>query len=387
MGRRWGKTVLGGCLALATAAQGGAVAWVVPTYRNGRPLWRWVVQATADLVKAKVVRLNRAERLIEFTNGGFLQIYSMDNPDSIRGEAFHLVILDEAAMIAEEAWTDAIQPTLADHDGDALLISSPKGRNWFWREWVAGQDPTKPEIQSWVAPSSANPSANIQKAARLARERVSERTYRQEWLAEFVEDGGTVFRKVADAATALPEERQSGRTYVGSADWGRTYDPTVFMVGDAEARRMVAMDRFNQTDYPTQLKRFKTMHERYNVAAWLVEYNSMGGPLVELLQAEGYPVIAFHTNSATKPLAVDGLALALEQGQYTILNDEVIIGELQAYEGIKMPSGTMRYSAPPGMHDDTVIGAMLLWLAMQGFEQQDQGFNYGDQYRVEISEY
>lgn len=374
-------------MALATAAQGGAVAWVVPTYRNGRPLWRWVVQATAELVKAKIVRLNRAERLIEFTNGGFLQIYSMDNPDSIRGEAFHLVILDEAAMIAEEAWTDAIQPTLADHDGDALLISSPKGRNWFWREFVAGQDPTKAEIQSWVAPSSANPSPNIQKAAALAKTRVSERTYRQEWLAEFVDDGGGVFRKVTDAAIAVAEPRKQGRVYVGAIDWGRIYDYTVMMVGDAVDRRMVEIDRFGQTDYPTQLQRFRTLHERYNVAAWLVEYNSMGGPLVEMLQAEGYPVIAFYTNSVTKPIAVDSLALAFEQGAIRILNDAILIGELQAYESVRMPSGMIRYSAPPGMHDDTVIALCLLWLAMQGYDQQAQTMNYGDQYRVEISPY
>lgn len=193
MGRRWGKSVLGMVLSLACAGAGGHVAWVVPSYKNGRPLWR-AAEASAARLKAPHVRLNRAERTIEFSNGGFLAIYSADNPDAIRGEAFNLVVLDEAAKIAEEAWTDVIQPTLADVDGDAILISTPRGRNWFWREYQRGISDGV-ETKSWTAPSSDNPSPQIQRAAMLARERVPDSTYRQEWLAEFVEDSATVFSR------------------------------------------------------------------------------------------------------------------------------------------------------------------------------------------------
>src|SRR5215207_7101537 len=146
MGRRWGKTVLGGSAALGTARAGGHVAWVVPTYRNGRPLWRWAEKVVAPMRRARMASVNRTERTIEFHDtGGFLGVYSMDNPASILGEAFNLVIIDEAARIPEEAWTEAIQPTLADVDGDAILISTPKGRNWFWREWQRGRE-RRPEI-------------------------------------------------------------------------------------------------------------------------------------------------------------------------------------------------------------------------------------------------
>ncbi len=195
MGRRWGKTVLGLVLALCTAYCGGRVAWIVPTYKNGRPLWRAAEAATRSLRKAKLCRTNRSERTIEFASGGFLAIYSADNPDSIRGEAFHLVILDEAAMISEEAWTDVIQPTLADFDGDAILISTPKGRNWFWKEWQRGQTDGV-TVKSWTAPSCANPSPQIQKAYRLAKQRVPDKTFRQEWNAEFVEDGTNPFNPI-----------------------------------------------------------------------------------------------------------------------------------------------------------------------------------------------
>ena len=203
MGRRWGKTILGGVLSLASAAAGARVAWVVPSYKNGRPLWRWAEGLTRPLVASGEAVINKSERTIEFPRvGGFVGIYSTDdNGDALRGESFHLVIIDEAAKVPEMAWTDAIQPTLADHGGRALLISTPRGRNWFWREWLHGQDTSQEVSRSFTAPTSANPHPRIQQAARLARERVSERTYRQEWLAEFVDDAGGVFRNVRSCVT------------------------------------------------------------------------------------------------------------------------------------------------------------------------------------------
>ena len=364
MGRRWGKTVLGGALSLATASAGGRVAWVVPYYRNGRPLWRWVEQTVVAANAGRSIRTNRSERIVEFANGGFLGIYSMDNEGSIRGESFHLVILDEAAMIAETAWTDAIQPTMADFGADAVLISTPKGRNWFWQEWTRGQDSQPREVVSFTAPSSANPNPLIQRAAIAARERVPERTYRQEWLAEFIADGGGVFRRVAEAATAEPQERAvAGRHYVWGVDWGKHSDFTAIVVLD-QAGVMVALDRFNQIDYTLQLGRLDALRRRFPPALVVAECNSMGEPLVEQLQRAGWPVEPFTTTNASKAAIIDGLSLAFEQAAIRILPDPVLVAELQAYEAERLPSGLLRYGAPEGLHDDTVMALALAWAAI-----------------------
>lgn len=193
MGRRWGKTVMVGTTGLAAAARGQKVGWGAPNYKNTGPLWRWAVLQVAPLVAAGVAVINRADRAIEFPlSGGRLGIYTLDNYDAIRGDAFHLFAIDEAARVPEEAWTDVIQPTLADYDGEAFLISTPLGRNWFWREWMAGKQDGE-YITSFTAPTTDNPIPQIQRAAERAKLRVPERTYRQEWLAEFVEDSLTLF--------------------------------------------------------------------------------------------------------------------------------------------------------------------------------------------------
>jgi predicted phage terminase large subunit-like protein len=194
MGRRWGKTTLSGCVGLAAAAHGGKVCWWVPTYKNARPIWQWVEQACGPLEKSGAARLNRTERYVRFPySGGYLAVFSADNDVAGRGDWWNLAVIDEAANISEQTFTEVIQPSLADANGDVLLPSTPQGKDWFWRLWQEGYSRMDEEIASFTAPSSANPNPNIQRAAALARERVPDATYRQEWLAEFVSDTSNPF--------------------------------------------------------------------------------------------------------------------------------------------------------------------------------------------------
>lgn len=357
MGRRWGKSVLGGVLTMNVVRQHGRVAWVVPTYKNGRSLWRWARSIAAPL--RRVFDISKTERTITTHRGGFFGIYSADNIDAIRGEWFHLVVIDEAARVAEDDWTDAIQPTLADADGDAILISTPKGKDWFWREWMRGQEGG--DAQSWQAPTADNPNVRIQQAAERARTRVSERTYQQEWLAQFVDDG-SLFRGVTDCATAERQPRVDGHTYVMGCDWGKYNDYTVLTVIDATTHQMVALDRFNQIDYSLQLGRVQVLADKYQPEVIVAEKNSMGDPIVERLYYEhNLPVQPFTTTNASKAKVIDALSLAFERRTIGILNEPSLIAELQAFEAERLPGGLLRYTAPDGMHDDMVISLALAW--------------------------
>ena len=73
------------------------------------------------------------------------------------------------------------------------------------------------------------------------------------------------------------------------------------------------------------------------------------------------PIQPFTTTNATKAEIVRGLQNAFENGEIKILPDEVLIGELQAYEQERTPSGLWKFGAPAGMHDDTVIALALAW--------------------------
>ena len=355
-GRRFGKTKLGALMCFAVAAQRGRAWWVAPTFGIAQIGWRMMRQLAAQVPG---VTIRESERMITLPTGGTVQIKSADNPDSLRGEGLDFVVLDECAFLKPETWTEVLRPALADKQGGALFISTPKGRNWFWNiHQRANYDAA---WKSFHFTSYDNPF--VAKAELDAtKEQLPERVYRQEILAEFLEDGGGVFRGVRAAATAEAQEsRMHGRTYVFGVDWARDADFSVITVLDTTTMSMAAMDRFNHIDYHVQAQRLQAMAERFKPAAIVAESNSIGTPIIEQLRRQGLPVVPFTTTNASKQIAIDALALAFERGTLRILPDDVLINELEAYSMERLPSGMLRYSAPDGGHDDCVMSLALCY--------------------------
>lgn len=358
-GRRWGKTALGVLECIEVALRGGRAWWVAPSYKMATPGWRGLAEIAHQIPGAAILK---GERTVVMPSGGVVSVRSADDPASLRGEGLDFVVLDEAAYMAEEAWAESIRPALSDRNGRALIISTPNGRNWFWREYqrgLAGED----DYISHTFPTSANPYIPASEID-AARKQVPENIFRQEYLAEFLEDSGAVFRSIMGCvySEAPPTEPERGHVYVMGADWAQVTDFTVFYVMDATTRRVVDGDRFNSLEWAIQRDRLQVMATKWKPRVILAEANSIGGPNIEALQRKGLPVKAFTTTAASKADAVQSLALAFEQGEIMIPNDPVLIGELQAFEATKRANG-WTYSAPEGSHDDCVIALALAWQA------------------------
>lgn len=358
-GRRWGKTLLGAALCLEVGLQGGRAWWVGPDYPRSAHGWGEIRRQSKQIAGS---RIRESERLIELPGGGWVQAKSADNPDSLRGVGLDFVVMDEAAYCEERAWTEGIRPALSDRGGRALLISTPAGRDWFWRMWQRGQDPEYPDWQSWRFPTVGNPyiaSDEVESARRDS----TERTFLQEYLAEFLDDGGAVFREVRKRVVDEVVRYEPDHRYVIGVDWGRSHDFSVFVVVDATARRVVQVDRSTGVEYAIQRGRLLALAQRWHPVRILAEMNAMGDPIVEQLVRDGLPVEGFVTTNRSKAELVDGLALALEQGTLELLDDPVLVAELEAFAGNRLASGLVRYGAPGGMHDDTVMALALAWKA------------------------
>lgn len=361
MGRRWGKTFMAGTYAVASADLGAAVAWVAPTYRNARTLWRFTERVLGPM-KA-LVQSNKVEMEMTFPSGGRLGIYSADQDVGLRGEAFDVVIVDEAARVRSETYYDTIMPTLADRGGHCMLISTPMGRNWFWQEWMRGMSGEDSETISFRAPSSDNPNPRIKAAAARAKETMPERAYRQEWLAEFLEDGSGVFSRVSEQAVLQRGERNELHGYTAGVDWGRSSDWTVMTVVNATMGHQVDMIRFQGMGYEQQKERVRELFWRWKPYVIMAEANSMGAPLIEQMRSEGLPIEPFWTSGKSKMVLMDTLALGIEQQNLWLLDDHILVGEMEAYEATQTVGGVLRYSAPRGGHDDCVMALALAWSA------------------------
>jgi hypothetical protein len=358
-GRRFGKTLLGMNRAKQTLRRGLPVGWFAPTYKLVIDVWQEMTRSLHN----QIARRSAVDKRLELTNGAVFEMWTLDNPDAGRSRKYARVIIDEAAMVKSLmlAWNASIRPTLTDYRGDAWFLSTPKGRNGFWEMYLKGLDDKEPDWACWKMPTASNPYIDLAEIED-ARRQSPERYFQQEYLAEFLADGDGVFRKVMEAATAEEQYARLGdHQYVLGVDWGKVNDFTVITVIDTTLRSLVCIDRFNQIDYTVQLGRLEAIYKRFSPVGVVVEYNSMGIPLVETLVRMGLPVIAFQTTNASKAAIIDALSLAFERNEITILNDPVLIGELLAYDMERLPSGLLRYGAPEGFHDDCVMSLAFAW--------------------------
>jgi predicted phage terminase large subunit-like protein len=185
-GRRWGKTRLGVSKCLQVGLQGGRAWWVAPTYPMAMEGWRPLRRMAYEIPGAEVSQVDKEVRL---TGGGLIQVRSADDPQRLRGAGLDFLVMDEAAFIKPDAW-EVLRPALADRRGGALFISTPKGiDNWFHRLY----DEPGEGWATFQFPTTANPYIDPDEVE-AARPELGSLIFAQEYEAQFVTMGGTMFR-------------------------------------------------------------------------------------------------------------------------------------------------------------------------------------------------
>lgn len=363
-GRRFGKTILGTNRLVQTVLDGQPAGWFAPTYKYLTDVWRDVTRSLRSVTRSA----NKQELRIELITGGVAEFWSLEDKDAGRGRKYARAIIDEAAKVRDlgDIFNEAIRPTLSDLRGDADFLSTPKGMNFFWQAFARGSDPGETEWSAWCKPTQHNPyiaPAEIE----AARVQLPERVFRQEYLAEFLEDAGGVFRRVREAVDQGRTEQDEPRpndSYSIGVDLARVEDFTVITVLDG-AGRQAFHERFNLISWERQLEAIKAVARRYPGRV-VVDSTGVGDPICEALRRADVDLVTYQFTNQTKQVAIDRLALFLEQGRLRLMDLQAQTNELLAFEYELTPSRNVRMSAPEGMHDDCVIA---LSLATWGLER------------------
>lgn len=374
-GRRWRKTTLAMSIVVEAAIRGGTYIWGAPTYDQVR-----IGMSECKRALGRVASFNLSRMTADLPQtGGVIIFRSLDNPDNVRGYTADGVVMDEAAFIKGDAWLEVLRPMLIDTGGWAWGIGTPKGRNWFYNEFRKTQD--HDDYMAWQIPTRGvkivdgqltpathpleNPDVPFSEIVQMWQS-MPERVFEQEILGIFHDDAGGVFRRVMDAATATAlTSPLPGRAYVAGVDVANEADFTVISILDATSREQVYIDRFNRVGYEALEDRIHAAYQRWGIQTIVIEDNSIGQPVIDHLRGRGMRIVPFHTSSASKTPLIQALQSAFEHDSIKILNDPIQVGELQAYEGKRMATG-MSYSAPSGLHDDTVMALAFAWYAVDG---------------------
>jgi len=345
-------------------------AWVAPWFKQGKIAYRFIRRAFAKSGKKIIVRKSDSDLRLEFANGSVIQFFSAENYDSIRGEGYHFLVIDEAgdALRDPAIWTDAIRAALSDTNGYALIIGTPKGRNLFFQLFARGDDPEYPDWASFHARTSDNPY--IPKAEiEAAKKELPDDAFDQEYDARFLEEGAGVFKGIDACIKGKLDpnyERVAGHAYVLGFDPAKYQDYSVVTVIDCHTRQVVYWQRINQIDYTVQLEMVASVADKFH-AFVLIDMTGVGDPLLEQLKklkrGRHFSVEGYLFTNASKKALVEQLQLGIQHRDIGFPDIPVMLNELRQFEYQLTPSRMLTYSAPKGAHDDAVISLALAYFA------------------------
>ncbi len=347
-GRRWGKSLVCMIIAITDMLAGKKVAYVTPEFGLAKDFFGEFMRM---LPKKVVAKSNKSELNIELVTNGSIRFFSGEALDNFRGRKFHKVIIDEAAFISnlQEAWNQSIRPTLTDYKGDALFISTPKGRNFFDALFTKGKNGEQ-GYESFHFTSYDNPYIDPLEIDE-ARATVTQAAFRQEYLAEPMEDAQNPFG-IDNIRKNIISNLPDTQIVVYAIDIAKYNDWTVVTGLDVDGN-LCYYDRFQQ---PWETTKNKIKELPSNVLK-VIDATGVGDVIFEELQIDVTNIEGFKFTGESKPKIMFELIKDVEMG--LIKYNEEIANEMYTMEYKYSSTGHLKFQAASGYHDDGIMSLAM----------------------------
>lgn len=312
------------------------------------------------------VNVNETKHRIDLPTGGTIRCKTAWDADSLRGDSADLLLLEEYAYMNPDAWEKVGAPMLLDNDGEAWFMSTPNRHNHFHSLYINAKN--NPRWATFKFTSYDNPYLSRDALNDIVKDMTKD-NYRQEILAEFLQNSGAVFTNTGTSIyTPTPlmstPHTHKGHVIVIGVDLGKLNDYTVFSVMCATCKKELVLYRDRHQRYLYQIDRLKALRDRWHPESIVVERNSMGEVVIEECLRSGIEVLPFMTTMKSKQMIIENLQLQLERGEWEFIDREYANQEMKSYESKLTSSGNIVYAAPSGLHDDVVMArAMAIYRA------------------------
>ena len=333
--------------------------YVTPTYSLSKIVMNKLYNNLLD--SGAIKTYNKAENIITFSNGSEVYFRSSTNPDNIRGLSIHYLFIDEAAFQSDDTW-NVIRPTMNVIGKQCVMASTPRGKSgFFYQSCMIGQT-RNANYHYEFGHYSDNPFYNRDEVED-ARKTLPEAVFNQEYEAQFLDDGGSVFSNIRNCQKiyCFKGNLNEGPYSIG-IDLGRQSDFTVVTVLN-NRNEVVDIYRDNLKDWTLIINNIKNILKKYYGASILCETNGIGDVVFDLLKKEVHNIKPFITTNESKNSIIEELIHAFQTESISIPTGElfsVLQSELSTYSFTYSPK-TRRiiYSAMNGFHDDCVISLAL----------------------------
>jgi len=269
-GRRSGKTFLVSYMGFKQLLYPNQVVWIVaPNYLLTEIVFNNIVKWTAKLFNSNEYKVvNKPTKKLTLQNGSVLECKSVEAAAGMLGHSTDLIIVDEAARVPSEIWTQYLEPTTQDRNGKVVFISTPTGMNWFYDKYLD----LKKKGAGFHYPSSVNKTIFTKEKWEQLKKEKTQKDFEEWYEAKFISNSGQVFRGLDDVIEDYKEvPPEEGKGYIIGVDIAKHEDYTVLMVMDRTNYKVVYMDRFKEIDYNLQKERIITLARKYNNAKVIMD--------------------------------------------------------------------------------------------------------------------
>lgn len=206
IGRRLGKSYIGALASVlhclkAPKDKPRRVLIVCPTIEMSRESYWSQLKEFLQIYRPYVKSVKEREKDITFTNDSVISLKSADRPDTLRGisgkATVSFIIMDEFSFLrdAQRLFEEVIQPYRANVGVNCkfMCISTPKGQNNFFHSmFMKGNDESIPDHTS-LHYSCYEARPDLKDFFDDQKKLVSEKAFKQEYLANFIGSGNTAF--------------------------------------------------------------------------------------------------------------------------------------------------------------------------------------------------
>lgn len=372
-GTKTGKTFAFTCWISQGIVAGERCCWVAPWYPRARAAFEIIRSILSPLIDSGELQATDTLLRIRNTNGGGLDVFSGDNFQSVYGGNYSRVVVDEASRCPSGVWP-AVLTTISATNGRARTAFNLElgSKNWAIRNLLRVQAMTPEERKAASEDFLLFPTGGDglvdPSLIELLRAQMPAPLWRALYLAEIPSEDVALFRNLDRIFCGMVlDEPADGHNYVCGIDLGRKQDYTVVTVVDSETGAVVAGDRFHQMSWSLQCSRCAELYRRFGCQRAWVDATGIGDPVTEELVKLGLIVEPFVFTVPSRKALLETLILACDNCQITLPVAETFSlwrQELEAFEYV-LDGSTVKYAAPAGFHDDTV---MSLALAVFGFK-------------------
>tara|TARA_R110000765_G_scaffold10789_1_gene33101 strand:+ start:94 stop:1218 length:1125 start_codon:yes stop_codon:yes gene_type:complete len=193
-------------------------AYIGPTYKQTKSIIFDYLKYYAGVIPG--TKFNEQELSCLFPTGAKITLLGSENPDSLRGNYYDGIIVDEYAQVNPRLFPEIIRPALSDRKGFCYFVGTPQGMsNDFYAKYQHGL-----KDKTWYTKIAKASETGIvdQEELDAALDLMGQKKYRQEFECDWVASiEGAIY---GDVIEKIEQKGQVGRvpydaTYPVSTAW------------------------------------------------------------------------------------------------------------------------------------------------------------------------